>query len=1234
MPPQDSPYSRVNDLIRRPGQPEPVPGLRPELPPIPGQPEQRQVADQRAGQYRAQETLQGQTERFRGSNDYKSRNYQNPYDFLAQGHEIVKKEGIASPNTTNAYMAAIGAADRIDQRQVKLDKQNNERALADAEAKLREPQKYQLNAQQVAELQQQRLALLATKQALLEIGLAPATARANYALACIRSGDPNYLRIGENMLKNAIDIQHANDPQNKIANDPHFQRHYREAYEDRARRLGIEPVIPPIPEPSGRRPDNPVVRPDAPPVRPDAPGTVRPLDLERIMRDAQVDRMAAGSEPKWSFKDKQSGNDVELRGDKFFRKDNNQQLAPESVKLVLSIPTGTPDEMAATESRLRNRAGLALTGNARYEQFLANHKATKVEADNALTGENTKLLYRTKAGVEMEIVGVKDGALVVKKGERDFQEIRQIEEGGAIVLKVAPDKLAVATKADILGAMIGRLVIEGKSNIPDNVTPVQPNNPGSDNNQTPRPNPNDNTNKPGKPPYGLVDAGTFVGGGALGVLAQLGGQEFLRRRAINRMIREATPLISEGEPRIVFEEKGEPGKRGAEVEIKDGAFVRKSDGAPVNPENVRAVIQVPPGSQEQMAANELKLQNELAHRLQLREVGPANTDGFKLRVGNQADIGGERVTIVGGDAQHVVARTGQVTEGTDKISLNAADRANLNDVAIDGMEGRFVRDNTGKVFKVVEQGTAGEATAMVEMKGVKVLQPTDLPKLYETAKEAIPARPTAPTPTAAREVGPDAAEGRAKLKVGNEAEVGGRNVRVIGGDADGIVVKTGEVKVGAPNGTVYNPADAAYKPVKIDQGVTDGGTFVRNDKGEVFKVVDHNGHQELAPVSGVEAHTNSSPLVTELQRAMKPADTAPPPRPDATAPATGASEVGPEVGGGKVKVGLKVTIAGQEVTVIGGSSERVAVRTGTVAETSNVSTMSNTDVASSYHEITLYDNAGKPEAGKFVCNGEGKVFLLEAAGTGQSKLTQLSGIEAHGTGSRSPIWSGLHAEAARLRAAGTGDGTAGGRPEGAAFGPHDSVADAGLLRTRFAGEMVVQNGVLMLNGQSYDLVGQTAQEIQDKKAVIEEMKKALEQPIIDLNDPKNEGLKNALEARFGKLDNTKRDQIRAKLTQLQNETQTALNTLSDAHAKATDANPATRDIRPLESLVKEKFVQDRVAEEMARRGMGREGGGIRGRLGRFSAVVFVFSGLVAMSSRRAAAQPAGPNVPPVYAPLR
>jgi hypothetical protein len=651
-------------------------------------------------------------------------------------------------------MAAIGAASRINQRQVDQDRKDTDRALADAETKLKDPQKYQLNAQQVTDLQKQKEYLTQRKEALREIWLSPATTAANFAFACIRSGNPADVQRGENFLRQACSIRP------EIKQDPFFLQHYRDAYMELARKTGRQPVIPPLPggpvrppevnpnpnpNPTPPRPEvNPNPNPNPNPPRPEVnpnpnpnpnpPEGQRPADqtaiiqqigqvisghplatllgaggliylikrylnsrndaaanpvvqpseqTRRLLQDAKVEpkEELRGKEAKVTFKEKKeggNGEELEFKDGKFKTKDG-REVPADKVEVKIEVPPGSESEMKAHENRARNKAALMLDGKGEYAQFLSN---TKVEGDASLKGEASKLVYRTKDGGELEVIGVKDGKLILKKGDVIAHQDK-VGEGDSIVLKVNPDKVADATTNDRVGNEVTKLALAGKSNIPGEKTPAEI--------------AAEERAKLEKEAPELKKAQEELQKKLAEAEQKLKEADKLNdaesRRQLEQNLQDMKRELTELNNKIQDAQK-----RAAEVEKAQG-----QEAAAALKQQIDALSRTQADHQTRLTAAETQM-SKLPPLTPAPTGGPGAAreviSGSGIKVGLRTTVGDNTWTVVGGEGEHVVVSNGKPI--TVDTTVKPYDKDKMVEVKLDGREGKFVRHTeTGEIYSVV-----------------------------------------------------------------------------------------------------------------------------------------------------------------------------------------------------------------------------------------------------------------------------------------------------------------------------------------------------------------------------------------------------------------------------------------------------------------------------------------------------------------------------------------------------
>ncbi len=163
-------------------------------------------------------------------NDYRnSQTFDNPFLHLQNAHEKASKYGAES--AVRDYQLAINAADRIDQRQVSRDMQNNERAIEDNVARLLRSGRMGASREQIQAIKDERVELEREKQFLDNMRLAPVYARANAAFCFISKGNAQLFGIGENLLNQALKL----NPE--IEGNYYFNEHRDRAYNNHNRRM-------------------------------------------------------------------------------------------------------------------------------------------------------------------------------------------------------------------------------------------------------------------------------------------------------------------------------------------------------------------------------------------------------------------------------------------------------------------------------------------------------------------------------------------------------------------------------------------------------------------------------------------------------------------------------------------------------------------------------------------------------------------------------------------------------------------------------------------------------------------------------------------------------------------------------------------------------------------------------------------------------------------------------------
>ncbi len=163
-------------------------------------------------------------------NDYRNpQSFDNPFKHLQNAHERASSYGAQS--AFHDYQSAIVAADRIDQRQVSRDMQNNDRAIEDNSARLMRAGRMGASREQIRAIQDERIELEREKQFLDNLRMAPVYARANAAFCFIAKGNDQLFGMGQHLLRQALQI----NPE--IEWNYYFNEHRNRAYTERNRRM-------------------------------------------------------------------------------------------------------------------------------------------------------------------------------------------------------------------------------------------------------------------------------------------------------------------------------------------------------------------------------------------------------------------------------------------------------------------------------------------------------------------------------------------------------------------------------------------------------------------------------------------------------------------------------------------------------------------------------------------------------------------------------------------------------------------------------------------------------------------------------------------------------------------------------------------------------------------------------------------------------------------------------------
>jgi len=237
---------------------------------------------------------------FERANDYRNpQNFDSPYTHLQNAHQTASRYGAQA--AVREYGAAIAAADRIDQRQVSRDLERNDRALMLTEERMMRADMNGASPQEMRTLQQQRMMLERRQQFLDNLRMAPVYARANAAFCFIAKGNNNLSMVGDNLLRQAIEISpeiegnfYFNEHRNRAfaeRNRRMFEEQRRyDAYRQPQRGLGYNPYEPQVPpvynpqrQPEQLRPVQPVqpVLPQRPPERIQPVQPIQPVPPQR-----------------------------------------------------------------------------------------------------------------------------------------------------------------------------------------------------------------------------------------------------------------------------------------------------------------------------------------------------------------------------------------------------------------------------------------------------------------------------------------------------------------------------------------------------------------------------------------------------------------------------------------------------------------------------------------------------------------------------------------------------------------------------------------------------------------------------------------------------------------------------------------------------------------------------------------------------------------------------------------
>jgi hypothetical protein len=885
MPPEDfSYYARAQQLT----------GRQPEQPPVrPGEPRGDQVPAQNPDLVTQNSLLR--TREVARPNDYtgKSGAYDNPYAHLQKAHQNVKQYGIQF--AAQDYYSAIGASDRIDQRKVQQDRINNEKALAEADLKLKDPQKFSLNAQQVKDLQEQKQFLLQRKEALNEIWLSPATTRANFALACIRSGVDQYVRLGENLIKSSVAIRP------EIRQDENFLRHYQDAYMELARKRGTTPVVPPLPEVKPNPNPNPEVKPNPNPnPNPNPEGSLAErAAFERAKLEREIPELKKAQD---DFHKKMAESEEKLRDPSKLTADERKQVGQEldeRNRELEELKRKVEDAQRrflevqkvqgeAATTALKQQVDELVKNQGFFETRLteAKDKLSKADQKTELTPEQTQAIAQMLQTMSSNPWGTIAtlGSLGVLGYylKRFFTKPGDTAAPAAIVeprpeTKKLVDEGKVEVKEEHKGKE-GKIVFKEKG---DGGKEVE--------------------FKDGK--FRTAEGKEVAAADVEAKFEIPPGTEAEQKASTNRLRNKATMILEgKGEytqflPATKIEAdtglKGDASKLvyrtkdGAELDVvgvKDGKLVLRKPGTEI------FAVQDKVGEGESIV---LKVSQEKVADATVSD--RAGGELTKLAMSNKSNLpsdnppaGPERPPAEKAaearaklekdapDLQKAQDELRKKLEEAEKKlkeaeKLSADNRKvleqNLADLKREQAELNRKVEEAQRSLAEVEKVQGSEATAAIkqQLEALAKTQGEHNTRLTnaeaQLAKLPAVAVPAAPV---AREVIPGSG-----IKIGMKATVGDSSWTVIGGEGEHVVVSTGNP---ITEGTEVKPYDKdKMTEVKIDG--REGKFFRHIDTGEVYKLVQNNGADGVVVLNGVEAHGKRSPVLGHLRdAATRPAE--------------------------------------------------------------------------------------------------------------------------------------------------------------------------------------------------------------------------------------------------------------------------------------------------------------------------------------------------------------------------
>lgn len=162
--------------------------------------------------------------------------------------------------------------------------------------------------------------------------------------------------------------------------------------------------------------------------------SIAPDEMRPLAERATVEAREGAAESRIRVRHQSSGEELSWDrydpvGKKFTRADGSVVDATD-VQFTIEVPKGTEAEQRLSGQRCRAELEMRLKGRGDFVSLIANASA---EADGNLAGRERLMLRRADGG-ELEIVGTRDGRLIVASGERTSAV--DLAAGDRIVLRV------------------------------------------------------------------------------------------------------------------------------------------------------------------------------------------------------------------------------------------------------------------------------------------------------------------------------------------------------------------------------------------------------------------------------------------------------------------------------------------------------------------------------------------------------------------------------------------------------------------------------------------------------------------------------------------------------------------------------------------------------------------------------------------------------------------------------